>query len=230
MAINKITDPSALPTSTDDYVAQNNAINTHTLNTTPPYPVSGSNIVKGSVFNIGGDLFYTDSDTAITGVSSDYVKLTPGATTAVPTYETAANITANVTWNDAYNGYYDSSGNLYIFDEVNAFSDDVITELKTLSGRESQNRRLLGSYRAGTANSYELFDWASKFLEVGGSALVSGVIIELTGGLDTITIVYASRAISNRIDFWGLDQDGSTNGYSAYDGVSGYNVAVALAI
>ena len=139
MAINKITDPSALPTSTDDYVAQNNAINTHTLNTTPPYPVSGSNIVKGSVFNIGGDLFYTDSDTAITGVSSDYVKLTPGATTAVPTYETAANITANVTWNDAYNGYYDSSGNLYIFDEVNAYLAGTISDLYTDYGRQWEN-------------------------------------------------------------------------------------------
>ena len=139
MAINKITDPSALPTSTDDYVAQNNAINNHTLNLTPPYPVSGSNIVKGSVFNIGGDLFYTDSDTAITGTTSDYVKLTPGTSTAVPTYETATNITANVTWSDAYNGYYDSSGNLYIFDEVLAYIKSTISTLYTNYGKQWDN-------------------------------------------------------------------------------------------
>ena len=132
MAINKLTDPSALPASTDDYVAQNNAINYHTLNSTPPYPVSGSNVLKGSVFNIGGDLFYAAADTAITGTASDYVKLTPGASTATAAFETAANVTSNVTWSDTYNGYYDVSGNLYLFDELEAVRLGALSKSKSL--------------------------------------------------------------------------------------------------
>lgn len=139
MAITKITDPSALPTSTDDYVAQNNAIDIHTLNSTPPFPIIGGNVVKGSIFNIGGDLFYTDTDTAVSGTASDYVKLTVSGTTATASYETAANITANVSWNDTYNGYYDSSGNLYLFDETLAKLEGTITTLYSDYGKKWEN-------------------------------------------------------------------------------------------
>lgn len=130
MAITKITDPSALPTATSDYEAQNNHINTHTLNLTPPYPVSGGSVLKGAIFNIGGDLFYTDADTAITGTSSDYVMITPSGSTATASYVTSLT-TLSVAWSQAYNGYYDGSGNLFIFDEFKAYKNEQILLYKT---------------------------------------------------------------------------------------------------
>lgn len=131
MSIDKITDPASTPAAVADYQAQNTHLDRLLGNAVPPFPVDGSNIKKGSLFNIGGDMFYTSSDTAITGTPSDYVKLTPGASVAVPTY--AVNL-LGVTWNDAYNGYFDGSGNLYVFDTAKAIYDAAIAAVKDVLG------------------------------------------------------------------------------------------------
>jgi hypothetical protein len=84
----------------------------------------GSHIRFGSLFNIGGVMFVADADTAITGTASNYVKLT------VTDDEAAASFVADlsgVAWNDAYKGYFDVDGSLYLFDEDYALADEQIT-------------------------------------------------------------------------------------------------------
>lgn len=98
-------------------------------NVEQPLRVIGSVVKKGSLFNIGGAMYIADADTNITGTASDYVKITPAGATASASY--VANLTG-VTWNTAYNGYYDGTGNLYIFDEAKALSSGAISTIYTI--------------------------------------------------------------------------------------------------
>jgi hypothetical protein len=113
MAINRITAPSASPASIADYSAIVAQLAALVLDRERPPRVSGSNVLQGALLNVGGILYYAASDTAITGSASAFVKITPSGATA--SAEFVANLTG-VTWNKSYNGYYDASGNLYLFD------------------------------------------------------------------------------------------------------------------
>jgi len=126
MPINKITAPSEVPASVDDYAAQNNLIEALLLASQGAQRIVGANVAKGAVFLVGGTTYKADADTAISGSASDYVKLTPSVDglTLAPSY--VANLTG-VAWNSTYNGYYDTSGNLYVFDELKALSLGTIT-------------------------------------------------------------------------------------------------------
>ena len=130
MSITKITDPSAVPAAVADYEAQNIHLDRLLGDAVAPYPVSGSNVVKGALFNIGGDMFYCGADTAISGTPSDYVKLVVSGSNAVPSFVASL---SGVTWNSAYNGYY-SGSDLYLFDEVKAVLAGAISGYKTAMG------------------------------------------------------------------------------------------------
>jgi len=126
--IERIPYPEALPTATSDYVKQNNLIETGFLRVNDPWPIVGGNIVRGSVFQLGGTVYLATSDTAIGGVASDYVKLTPSGDGSTCSADYVASL-AGVSWNDAYNGYYDVGGNLYVFDEFQAFHAEETSAL-----------------------------------------------------------------------------------------------------
>jgi len=112
MAINKKTTPLSTPDNfASPVINQLAALLTVASNTKR---ASGGYILKGALFNIGGSMFMADSDTAISGTTSDYIKLTVSGDTATAAYVT--NI-SGVSWNGAYQGCFDSSGNLYITDE-----------------------------------------------------------------------------------------------------------------
>ena len=126
MPIVRIPDPNALPTIQNDYVRQNNKIATGFLQVNKPiWEDAANNIVQGAVFQVGGTVYHCTAATAIGGGASSYIKLTPSGdgSTLAPTY--VADLTG-VTWNSAYNGYYDVSGNLYVFDELVALQDGEI--------------------------------------------------------------------------------------------------------
>lgn len=116
MSITKLTPPSALPVNTGDYQAQNGLTDARLVYES--YPVVSGNVVKGSRFLILGSTFIGVSATAITGTPSDYVVLTVTGSNAAPSY--LPDLTG-VTWSDIYNGYYDGSNNLVVFDEMKAF-------------------------------------------------------------------------------------------------------------
>ena len=130
MAITKITDPGAVPTTVADYEAQNIQLDRLLGDSVQPYPVSGSNVVKGALFNIGGDMFYCGADTAISGTPSDYVKLVASGSTAAASFVSSL---SGVAWNPAYNGYYNGV-DLYLFDEVKAVLAGAISGYKTAMG------------------------------------------------------------------------------------------------
>ena len=90
-------------------------------NTYNPIQFVSTNVPQGATFQIGGVIYYGSTDTVITGTPSNYVKLTPNVGDSGATCDAAfvANLTG-VTWSKIYNGYYDVSGNLHIFDEVTA--------------------------------------------------------------------------------------------------------------
>lgn len=141
MAIDKLTSPQAVASGTGDWVAAVNLIEKLYLGQEIPVRIDYDNdlVLKGSVFQIGGSVYIATADTSITGTPSDYVKITPGASTATAAY--VANLTG-VTWNDTYNGYYDGSGNIYIFDEDKAYYDEVITDVYKSDGKRAVNNKL----------------------------------------------------------------------------------------
>ena len=117
MAINEVLFPTVPNPVIGDWALAIELVEHAYKNIYNPVQFSGSNVVVGAVFQVGGHVYHTDGATAITGTSSDYVKLTVTGTTLVPSF--VADLTG-VTWNSLWGGYYDGTGNLYIFDEVKA--------------------------------------------------------------------------------------------------------------
>ncbi|MDD5303030.1 MAG: hypothetical protein PHS14_07955 [Elusimicrobia bacterium] len=126
MAIEKIPFPASVPAAVSDYQKQNALLMALVKSVDGAQKVVGGNVVHGAVFNVGGTLYVATSDTAISGVASDYVKLTPSVDTLtlVPSYVASL---AGVSWNAEYKGYYDGSGNLYEFDEAKAIYDGALS-------------------------------------------------------------------------------------------------------
>lgn len=111
MAINRITGPNSIPTVIGDYQAQNNLIAAlANLERVPPY--SGTSMTVGYTFNVGGTIYRVDTTTSITGGTEGYLKITPSGATATASFVTSL---SGVSWNNIYGGYYDVSGNRYIY-------------------------------------------------------------------------------------------------------------------
>ena len=88
---------------------------------------------KGAMFNIGGSLFVADSDTAISGTYSGFIKLTVSGTTATASYVDGSQ---SVAWDDENNGYYDGSGNYYALD------DSGVTVIRNISTVDTTNNEI----------------------------------------------------------------------------------------
>ena len=131
MAINKISAPGSSPSGSADWTAVVSLLAALVADKENPIRISGSNVVRGALFSVGGSLYLADSDTAISGTASDYVKLVASGTTVAASF--VADLTG-VSWNAASKGYYDASGNLYVFDEARALNAGAITATKTEAG------------------------------------------------------------------------------------------------
>ena len=113
MAINKIT----APLSTGPSVFAASVINQLAALLTlagQTKRASGGYILKGAIFNIGGTFYMADSDTSISGTSSDYVAITASGDTATAAYASSVD---GVSWNGAYQGCFNSAGVLYIAED-----------------------------------------------------------------------------------------------------------------
>ena len=124
MAINKITAPLAASPSVFAQPVLNQLAALLTI-TNDAKRYADGNILKGAIFNIGGTMYMADSDTAISGTTSDYIAITASGDSATASY--TANIN-NASWNGSYKGWFDTAGVLYIFDESIAFDKGVITK------------------------------------------------------------------------------------------------------
>lgn len=126
MAINRISAPLATSPATFATPVVNQ-LASNILDLERAERISGSNVLEGARFNVGGVEYVADADTAITGTASKYVQITASGATASAAF--VADLTG-VTWNAEYKGYYDISGNLYVFDEMMAMADGAITAMK----------------------------------------------------------------------------------------------------
>lgn len=133
MALTVITDPLSLPITTADYQAQNNRTSGLLLDPDKIFPIDFDNneIPQGAIVNLGGTMLKAVAAESISGTPSKYVKVDVSAYTAAYVVDLTG-----VTWDSAYNGYYDVTGNVYLFDEATAYFDGEISETHTSQGQE----------------------------------------------------------------------------------------------
>lgn len=131
MAIDKQTAPLDYPLSSDDWQRLIDITDTLALSFKNPWPVSGTNIICGSVFYIGGTWYVANVDVAITGTLSDYIKLTVDIVNNRVDASFVATL-VDVTWNKQWNGWYDPSGAFYVFDENLAYGAGLIDYPRTV--------------------------------------------------------------------------------------------------
>jgi hypothetical protein len=173
-----------------------------------PLQFNDTDILQGSTFQIGGIIYYTNSDTTITGTPSNYVKLTPNVGDSGATCDAAfvANL-SGVTWNKIYNGYYDGSGNLYIFDEVRAILDSAIVGANTKFGELWENNagQSLKPTDNVTFNNVILNDITANDIEVNntiinGNLTIDNLPVPLYGAIGSFTIA-ASNVWSRSTEY-----------------------------
>ena len=141
MSIVRATSPLATPTKElgvitwQRAVAQLELAHKNGNNLYPAKEDGGSWYVpKGYCFYFAGTIYYADADTLISGTRSNYIQMTASVDGATCTAAFLADLTG-VTWDDSWNGYFDTSDNLVIVDEFWAANDGSIAEPKTIIGK-----------------------------------------------------------------------------------------------
>lgn len=129
MALVLIPGPDNAPSTAADWDKINKVLQTIGLDINSPLRVVGSNIVRGSVVFFAGAWYVATSDTPITGSATKYVRLTNNAGTITAAFVSSL---SGVTFNKSWNGWYDSSSRLYLFDEVAAYASGQISALTTV--------------------------------------------------------------------------------------------------
>ena len=181
MPITQVNGPGDAPGQLTDWQKITNIFQATWLRLTGALIVNGSTIMKGSAVNIGGAWYVAGADTAITGSASEYVKLTVSGTAVSAAF--VANITG-VNWNKEWNGWYNASGEYYIFDEVKAYGAGLIPTMHSMAGWRPRNAEsakmlsqntatgwasLLATSLSRTDKTYELtsvnniYNWSKSF-------------------------------------------------------------------
>lgn len=199
-----------VPAGGTDYQAQNDLLFAHglALMGTSPVDFTNTRIPQGAAFNIGGVWYRCTANESITGTPSKYVKVTPAGATASAAF--VANLTG-VTWSVTYNGYYDGSGNLYLFDEARAVYDGAVTAPKTVIGKMAyagamsiKGLTVTGSLMVSNGVSADFFSGGLSFLgSQGPSGNGLGLIVRNIGAwnMDGTASVDVSLSISAQTDY-----------------------------
>lgn len=131
MAIDKQTAPLDSPETLTDWQRLIDITDTLALSFKNPWPVKNDKIIRGSCFYIGGAWYVANVDVAISGTASDYIQMTVDTVNSLiaPAYVSTL---VDVTWNDQYNGWYDTTGHFYVFDENVAYAAGLIDFPRTV--------------------------------------------------------------------------------------------------
>ncbi len=165
MALVLIPGPDNAPSTAADWDKINDVLQTIGLDINSPARISGSNIVRGSVVFFAGAWYVATSDTAITGSTTKYVRLTNNAGTITAAFVSSL---SGVTFNNTWNGWYDSTSRLYLFDEVAAYASGQIPELTTVRNyRPSLNWSKAISRVLSAANLARFFRLPSEVVLTG---------------------------------------------------------------
>jgi len=190
MALVLIPSPSDTPATTADWYKVNGVLQSIGLGIGGGTRVLGSIVPRGAVLFFAGAWYVADSDTAITGTASQYVKITNTAGVIAPSF--VENITG-VTWNKTWQGWYDADGNMYLFDELSAYGLGLIdAPMSIISWRPSntETSKILSQSNAG--------GWASFMAQ---TPVTTGKRFALNGtGSSTRTseaLTPSSRALSS---------------------------------
>jgi len=162
MAIARVDFPTVPNPVAGDWALLTELVSKSFKNINNPLQAISGNIPQGSLFQVGDVIYYANADYAITGTSSNYVKLTPTVSGDELNAAYVSSLTG-VSWNKIYNGYYDVSGNLYVFDEAKAIYANILAVSYT---------RLLADpiFNAVTAKTLAL----SNNANIGGTLGVTG--------------------------------------------------------
>jgi len=133
MAITRVSFPTVPNPIAGDWALAVELISKSFKNVNMPLQVINGVIPLGSTFQLGDVVYFADADEAIIGAESNYVKLIPSNDGLTLSAEYTATLTG-VAWNKLYNGYYDITGNMYIFDEALAISNAAISVAYTRIG------------------------------------------------------------------------------------------------
>jgi len=129
MALVLIPGPDNAPSTVADWDKINDVLQTIGLDINKPTQIKEGYIQRGSVLFFAGAWYVADSDTAISGSATGYVRLTNNAGVVTAAFVPSL---SGVTFNRTWNGWYDSSLRLYLFDEMKALAAGAITELATM--------------------------------------------------------------------------------------------------
>lgn len=235
MAFVLIPGPGDAPTTSEDWDKINNVllgIGMGMLNSTR---IIGSNVKRGSIVYFAGAWYVTDADTAISGTASDYVMLTN--TAGVITASFVSSI-ATVSFNRTWNGWYDSSLRLHIFDEVKAFGAGAITELASMTSWRPNNElckvlstAMTSTWRAALVHTLNA-NWSTALQRSlidnqMRSMFRLGVMTELTGSGNYTVPAGVYRL---HVKMIGPGADGGGGGYNASGagGSSGQEIELDL--
>jgi hypothetical protein len=183
MALVLIPGPDNAPSTVADWDKINDVLQTIGLDINSPTRISGTKILRGSVIFFAGAWYVADADTAITGSKTDYVRLTNSAGTVTAAFVPSL---SNVTFNRTWNGWYDSSMRLYLFDEIKAYAAGAVTDPVTIKNyRPSLNWSKAISRVLSAANLARLFRLSSEVVLTGsgtwtvpsGVYWIEGIII-----------------------------------------------------
>jgi hypothetical protein len=165
MALVLIPGPDNAPSTVADWDKINDVFQTIGIDINSPTRISGSKILRGSVIFFAGAWYVADSDTAISGSATDYVRLTNTAGVVTASFVSSL---SNVTFNRTWNGWYDSSLRLYLFDEIKAYAAGAITSPVTIKNyRPSLNWSKAISRVLSAANLARLFRLSSEVVLTG---------------------------------------------------------------
>jgi hypothetical protein len=190
MAIVRIDGPSSTPTAVSDYEAQNDLLAAG-FKVDDAVQWSGTNMTDGVIFRVGGTLYRVDGATAITGTTSPYVKITPAGATASASF--VANLTG-VSWNSIEGGYYDGSGNRYLFDESLALTAGAISSSRHIA---SISASVLAYLRDATNINAGTLDSDRIGQEIGANTDINGASISL-GTARVVNLAYGGGTTVQR--------------------------------
>ncbi len=165
MALVLISGPDNAPSASNDWAKINNVFQAIGLDINSPTRISGSKILRGSVIFFAGAWYVADSDTAISGSATDYVRLTNNAGVVTASFVSSL---GGVTFNRTWNGWYDSSMRLYLFDEIKAYAANASTTPETIKNyRPSQNWAKAWSRVLSAAQLSRFFRLSSEVVLTG---------------------------------------------------------------
>lgn len=138
MAIDKQIAPLDSPETLTDWQRVIDLTDTLALALKNPWPVKNDKIIRGSCFYIGGAWYVANVDVAISGTASDYIQMTVDTVNSLITPAYVSTLT-DVTWNDQWNGWYDTTGHFYVFDENVAYAAGLIDFPRTVAYSRPRN-------------------------------------------------------------------------------------------